>query len=55
MIEPRYTVYLLPKLAVYVKPLTLGFVVWPNNCFYGAAAVFFHYEAALGDRSRVVA
>ncbi|MBK7861007.1 MAG: hypothetical protein IPJ65_20855 [Archangiaceae bacterium] len=48
MIEPRYTVYLLPKLAAYVKPLSLGFLIWPNSCGAGFSSFFFHYEASVG-------
>jgi hypothetical protein len=48
MVEPRYTVYLLPKLAAYIKPLSLGFVVWPNNCGGFYSTFFFHYEASVG-------
>jgi hypothetical protein len=46
VIEPRYSVYLLPKLTAYVKPLNLGIVVWPGNNVPGV--IFFRYEFALG-------
>ena len=45
IIEPRYTVYLLPKLAVYVKPLNIGVLIWPSSVY---SSVYFHYSAALG-------
>ena len=46
IIEPRYTVYLLPNLAVYAKPLNLGIAIWPSSG--GAQVVFFHYHFAVG-------
>ena len=46
VVEPRYTVYLLPKLWAYVKPLNIGLAIWPNS--YGYSAVYFHYDAAVG-------
>src|SRR5262249_19015895 len=42
---PRYTVYLLPKLAAYVMP-EFGIRVWPNN--FGYSVVDFHIDFALG-------
>ena len=44
VVEPRYTVYLLPNLAAYAKPLSLGVAIWPGP----GAVVFFHYHFAVG-------
>jgi hypothetical protein len=47
LVEPRYNVYLLPNLTVYLKPLDIGFWVWPGDTTYHNA-VGFHYDAAVG-------
>ena len=46
IVEPRYTVYLLPNLAVYAKPLNLGVVIWPSSS--GLQVIYFHYHFAVG-------
>ena len=47
VVEPRYTVYLLPQLAVYAKPLNLGIMIWPIDSAY-RSPVYFHWSGAVG-------
>jgi hypothetical protein len=46
-VGPRYTVYLLPKLAVYAKP-ELGIAIWPTSGCTGCQVIWPHFEFTVG-------